>query len=67
MTQYGVQWMDGSYTGGITDKHSLALAYAHTYPGGRVYTVGGEDDPERKAPKSQPVAPVNIWKAPTAR
>ena len=67
--RYGVLWPDGTYTGGITDKHAWAAEYARISGfNGRAYTVGGEDDPETKA--GQPVTsvplvlPVNIWRAP---
>lgn len=61
MISYGVLWVDGTYTGGITDKHALAKEYAVLGRfGGKVYTVGSEDDPEVK----KPVAPTNTWKAP---
>lgn len=61
MTSYGIIWPDGTYTGGITDKHAWAAEYAKTSGfNGKVYTVGSEDDPEIKPL----AAPVNIWRAP---
>ena len=44
MAQYGVLWSDGTFTGAITDKLSLAHAYAHKT--GTTYEVGKEGDPE---------------------
>jgi len=44
MAQYGVLWSDGTFTGGITDKLSLAHAYAHKT--GTTYEVGKDGDPE---------------------
>ena len=43
-TRYGVLWDDGTFTGGITDKLSLAHAYAHKT--GKTYEVGKPGDPE---------------------
>lgn len=61
MTFYGILWSDGTYTGGITDKHALATEYAKTSGfSGKVYTVGSDDDPEVKKADT----PRNIWRAP---
>lgn len=66
MTSYGIIWFDGTYTGGITDKHALAAEYARTSGfNGKAYTVGSEEDPEVRKP-ARAVMPVNIWRAPVA-
>lgn len=44
-TRYGVQWPDGSFTGGITFSQRDAAAYAKTNDGS-VYEVGSAEDPE---------------------
>jgi hypothetical protein len=40
--RYGVRWPDGSVTGGITESHRLAAAYARNHAG----TVYAERDGE---------------------
>lgn len=63
MTRYGVQWDDGTYTGGITDRHADAAEYAKTSGfHGKVYTEGSTDDPELH-PQVR-AEPANIWRAP---
>lgn len=64
MTSYGILWPDGTYTGGITDKHALAAEYAKISGfNGNAYSVGSEDDPEVKRGK-RVTEPTNIWRAP---
>ena len=53
-TRYGIQWPDGSYTGGVTDKHDRVVAYLKEAGiGGRIYKVGSPQDPELKSPKTE--------------
>lgn len=51
MAQYGVLWSDGTFTGAITDKLSLAHSYAHKT--GTTYEVGKEGDPELLRKRAQ--------------
>lgn len=63
MTRYGIHWNDGTYTGGVTDRHTLASDYLKLSGfAGKVYTEGAKDDPELQ-PQVH-VGPANIWKAP---
>ncbi len=50
MPRYGVLWNDGTFTGGITDKLSLAHAYAHKT--GTTDVVGEPGDPELTTTKT---------------
>jgi len=43
-TRYGVQWPDGSITGAITDKYTLAAAYAKS-DGGKPYQADANGEP----------------------
>lgn len=61
--RYGILWPDGTFTGGITERHAWAAEYAKTSGfSGKVYTEGSEDDPELRP--RVPKEPANIWRAP---
>ena len=47
--RYGIRWPNGTFTGGITDRHAYAVAYvSNAGIGGHVYLVGSPQDPEVK-------------------
>lgn len=62
-TRYGVQWPDGTFTGGVTDQRAWAVEYLKSSGfTGRVYTEGSKDDPELNPQVHK--EPANIWRAP---